>query len=52
MDKEPVMLSARVPPELRRAVKVRAAQEGRSVAEVMERALRAYLATKPERKEA
>ncbi len=50
MDREPVMLSARVPEELRRAVKIRAAEEGRSVAEVMERALRAYLA-KPAKRE-
>jgi hypothetical protein len=44
MKKEPKKTSLSLDPELYRAAKVRAAQEGKTVRDVVEAALRAYLA--------
>lgn len=51
MKVKPVPLFVRISPDVRKALKVRAAQEEVQVQDLVERALRAYLRLKPLGKE-
>lgn len=52
VDSATKMLGARIPPELHRELRIRAIHEGRSVAELVEDAVRMYLAQTAEAAEA
>ena len=43
MEQKWKMMTVRVPPEVHRALKIRAAEEGRSMAETIERLIREYV---------